>query len=160
MLQFYFSHWSAGECPFLSAKWEYHVYWMHVVFCDPGNYCVHQTSNLQMGFPACLPSVLARDESLKGNRKVRSDLCFFFESEDWFLRQATCQGCHYRPRSEGDNVLGSVRPSVRLSVTQRSYQSKVFVCVSNSRADAVDRLLIFVKFQILYLYCTSVRVGP
>ncbi len=24
---------------------------------------------------------------------------------------------HYRPRSEGDNVLGSVRPSVRLSVS-------------------------------------------
>ncbi len=65
----------------------------------------------------------------------------------------------YRPRSEGDNVLGSVRPSVRPSVWvypgQRSrlcrvrqrakkshYQFKVFVCVPNSRADAVDRLLI------------------
>ncbi len=80
---------------------------------------------------------------------------------------------HYRPRSEGDNVLGSVRPSVcpsvrpsvRLSVcmselsclnrfisprclsvcrpiARRShYQSKMFVCVSTNRADAVDRLL-------------------
>ncbi len=45
---------------------------------------------------------------------------------------------NYRPRSEGDNVLGSVRPSVRLSdlsrlnrLTNKShYQSKVFVCVS------------------------------
>ncbi len=49
----------------------------------------------------------------------------------------------YRPRSEGDNVLGSVRPSVRLSVrpsvrpsvcavksSRSHYQSKVFVCVS------------------------------
>ncbi len=63
----------------------------------------------------------------------------------------------YRPRSEGDNVLGSVRPSVRpsvrLSVSARlcrvrqrakksHYQSEEFVCVPNSRADAVDRLLI------------------
>ncbi len=47
-----------------------------------------------------------------------------------------------------------VRPSFRLSVQpltaevqQRAkkshYQSEVFVCVLNSRADAVDRLLIF-----------------
>ncbi len=57
----------------------------------------------------------------------------------------------YRPRSEGDNVLGSVRPSVRPSARSRlnrqrakknDYQSKVYVCVSNGRADAVDRLLI------------------
>ncbi len=62
-----------------------------------------------------------------------------------------CFWCHafpvydYRPRSEGDNALGSVRPSVRPSVcpsvrlsvcalTAKSirsdYQSKVFVCVS------------------------------
>ncbi len=65
----------------------------------------------------------------------------------------------YWPQSEGDNVLGS--PSVHLSVSaepfdllgtrlcrvrQRAkkshYQSKVFVCVSNSRADEVDRFLI------------------
>ncbi len=42
-------------------------------------------------------------------------------------------GLNYRPRSEGDNVLGSVRPSV-FSLTVKSnknhYQSKVFVCVS------------------------------
>ncbi len=100
---------------------------------------------------------------------------------------------HYRPRSEGDNALGSVCPSVCPSgctqgtlytttpvfgllvhqegaicttqaqyaprctretivwprlclVRQRAkkshYQFEVFVCVSNSRADAVDRLLI------------------
>ena len=54
----------------------------------------------------------------------------------------------YRPRSEEDNVLGSVRPSVRLCrVQQRAkksyYQSRVFVCVSSNRMDAVDRLLIF-----------------
>ena len=76
----------------------------------------------------------------------------------------------YQPQIEGDNVLGSVRPSVcalnvmgqghgqicgtqwsilgaRLCrVQQRAkkshYQSKVFVCVLNNRADGVDRLLI------------------
>ncbi len=55
----------------------------------------------------------------------------------------------------GDNALGSirlsVRPSVRLSVLscwvqhrakKSHYQSMVFGCVSNSHADAVDRLLI------------------
>ena len=70
------------------------------------------------------------------------------------------QFTYYRLRSEGDNILGSVRPSVCLSVRlsvrpsvrlsalsrQRAkkshYQFKVFVCVSNGRADAVDRLLI------------------
>ncbi len=57
---------------------------------------------------------------------------------------------------QGDNVLGSVRPSVcmsvRLSVSVRvqqrakkgHYQSEEFVCVSNNRADAVDRLLMIV----------------
>ncbi len=87
----------------------------------------------------------------------------------------------YRPRSEGDNVIGSVRPSVcpsacpsvRPSVSTQGQRSRsnfwrvavdirglalpcaakgkeeslsvqgVNVCVSNSRADAVDRLLIF-----------------
>ncbi len=69
---------------------------------------------------------------------------------------------NYRPRSEGDNVLGSVRPSVCLSVRslplswlnrvqQRAkrghYQSEVFVCVLNNRADAVDRHLISIKIN-------------
>ncbi len=39
---------------------------------------------------------------------------------------------YYRPQSEGDNVLGSVHPFVRLSV-----------CPSVRCADAVDRLLIW-----------------
>ncbi len=58
-------------------------------------------------------------------------------------------------------LVASVRLSVRLSVCpsvsaltaepfdqkakKSHYQSKVFVCVSNSRADAVDRLLIFIE---------------
>ncbi len=69
----------------------------------------------------------------------------------------------YRPRSEGDTVLGSIRPSVCPSVClsvnaltaepqfwnkneksneKSHFQSKVFVCVPTNRADAVDRLLI------------------
>ena len=38
----------------------------------------------------------------------------------------------YQPRSEGDNVIGSVRPSVHPSVksNKNHSQSKVFVCVS------------------------------
>ena len=59
----------------------------------------------------------------------------------------------YRPRSEGDNVLGSVRPSVCMSelsclsvcriIAQKSHdQSKMFVCLWTNRADAVDLLLI------------------
>ena len=65
---------------------------------------------------------------------------------------------------QGDNVYGSIRPSVHPSVCaltaeqfdplgaqlcrvqQRAkknhYQCRVFVCVSNNRADAVDRLFI------------------
>ena len=39
---------------------------------------------------------------------------------------------------QGDNVLGSVRPSVCLSITVHSHGS-----VSNNCADAVDRLLMF-----------------
>ncbi len=38
---------------------------------------------------------------------------------------------YYRPRSEGDNVLGCVRPSVcPLPLSRHHYQSKVIVCVS------------------------------
>ncbi len=58
----------------------------------------------------------------------------------------------YRPRSEGDNVLGSVRPSVRPSVRLDVRLSLpawgVCLCVCNqwayadNCADAVDRLLI------------------
>ena len=35
-------------------------------------------------------------------------------------------------------VHSSVRLSVRLSVRQCNYQSKVFVCVSNTRMDTVE----------------------
>ncbi len=78
---------------------------------------------------------------------------------------------YYRPRSEGDNVLGGVRPSVRPSLClsksnlwraavdirgsalpsatkskESRYQSEEFVCVSTYCADAVDRLLIIGTF--------------
>ena len=53
----------------------------------------------------------------------------------------------YRPRSEGDNVIGSVRPSVRPFVCLSSLPVRGFclsviirACADNS-ADAVDRLL-------------------
>ncbi len=58
------------------------------------------------------------------------------------------------------SVHPSVRPSVCPSALSRQrakkshYQAKVFVCVSNSRADAVDRLLILNGFKIL----TPVRI--
>ena len=58
----------------------------------------------------------------------------------------------------GNNVFGSVHPSVRSSVKalmpeqQRgSHQSKEFVCVSNSHADAVDRLLILKKVRLILM---------
>ncbi len=38
--------------------------------------------------------------------------------------------------------LGALLCRVRQRAKKSHYQSKVFVCVSNSRADAVDRLLI------------------
>ncbi len=45
---------------------------------------------------------------------------------------------------QGDNEIGSIRPSVCLSVSVRSHnQSKVFVCVWNNCTDAVDRFLIY-----------------
>ena len=39
-------------------------------------------------------------------------------------------------------MLGARLCRVRQRAKRSTYQSKVFVCVSNSRADAVDRLLI------------------
>ena len=61
----------------------------------------------------------------------------------------------YQPRSEGDNVLGSVRPSFRLSVRQsvcptsalpsaakskeESLSVQDFVCMLTNCMDAVDR---------------------
>ena len=67
--------------------------------------------------------------------------------------------CYYRPRSEGDNVLGSVRPSdlSRLNrVQQRAkkshYQSTEFVCVSNCRADVVDRFLISQLYTMFLVF--------
>ena len=63
--------------------------------------------------------------------------------------------CYYRSRSgEIMYLIASVRPSVRLYVRallfepfdldfwKSHYQSKIVVCVSTNRADAVDRLLI------------------
>ncbi len=55
---------------------------------------------------------------------------------------------NYRPQSEGDNVLGSVRPSVRLSgsaLTAEPFDLRVIIsprCLSVCRANAVDLLLI------------------
>ncbi len=68
--------------------------------------------------------------------------------------QVWLPGWHsYRPRSEGDNVLGSVRPSVRLFVCALLSEpfdlQSVCLCACNqwayadNRADAVDWLLIF-----------------
>ncbi len=66
---------------------------------------------------------------------------------------------YYRPRSAGDNVIGSVCLSVRLFVCpsvsaltnefetkmkraeNSHYQSEVFVCVSTNHVDAVGQLL-------------------
>ncbi len=68
----------------------------------------------------------------------------------------------YRPRSEGDNVLGSVRPSVRPSVCLfvcLCVLQSVCLCACNqwayadNRADAVDRLLI--KFMITLKHTLS-----
>ncbi len=87
----------------------------------------------------------------------------------------------------GDNALGSVRPSVclfvcpsspvcRISGAQRSilgawlcrtqqrakksyYQSKMFVCVSTNRADAVDRLLIQCLLLVLIHGASSNTAG-
>ncbi len=50
------------------------------------------------------------------------------------LTHFTQASFYYRPRSEGDSVLGSIRLSVRRSVSTMSnnhhYQSKVIICVS------------------------------
>ncbi len=79
----------------------------------------------------------------------------------------------YRPRSEGDNVLGSVRPSVRPSVCpsvsaltlekngRRVIISPRYLSVCRlSRADAVDRLLIFGRsvFITVFLYAEPFKV--
>ena len=73
---------------------------------------------------------------------------------------------YYRPRSEGDNVLGCVRPSVRPSVSakkskEESLSVRGFVCVSNNGADAVDRLLICYLFlSYSELFNTVVPMPP
>ncbi len=62
----------------------------------------------------------------------------------------------YQPRSEGDNVLGSVRPSVYLFGCIRyesHYQSKVFVCVSVISG----RMRIIVQMQSISCFVTE---GP
>ncbi len=84
-----------------------------------------------------------------------------YVQQDMFYRKSNH---NYRPRSEGDNVIGSVRLSVRPSVCPSvcvsvralllgakggHYRSEGFVCLSvisracaDNCADAVDRLLI------------------
>ncbi len=47
-----------------------------------------------------------------------------------------------RPSALSRLILGARLCRVRQRAKKSHYQSKVFVCVSNSRADAVDRLLI------------------
>ncbi len=61
---------------------------------------------------------------------------------------------YYQPRTKGDNVQGSVCLSVSLC---GHYWSESFVCLSVIRgvcaddlADAVDRLLIFIRNQNSY----------
>ncbi len=44
------------------------------------------------------------------------------------------------------DLLGAQLCRVRQRAKKSHYQSKVFVCVSNSRADAVDRLLILLSY--------------
>ncbi len=83
----------------------------------------------------------------------------------WHIPHISCNV--YRPRSEGDNVLGSVRPSVRLSVrpsvrlsvrlsplswlNRLTYDLCLCLCnqsaYADNRADAVDRLLIMQCFE-------------
>ncbi len=74
----------------------------------------------------------------------------------WGFMGICIDSIDYRPRSEGDNVLGSIRPPSALSRLKSHYQSKVFVCVSNSRADAVDRLLIFYKSRLDLWGCMEI----
>ncbi len=71
---------------------------------------------------------------------------------------------------QGDNALGTVRPSVHLSVCpsvrlsvhlsiyakENDYQSKMFVCVSTNRADAVDRLLILF-YEGVHYDCEAIQ---
>ncbi len=74
------------------------------------------------------------------------------ERRNWSIRSVLPKRCCYRPRSEGDNVIGSIRPSVRLCEAKGGhYQSEGYVCLSvisracaDNRVDAVDRLLIFI----------------
>ncbi len=78
---------------------------------------------------------------------------------------------------QGDNVLGSVRPSVLSWLNHLTYltqklghfamaappppldqplQSVVFFCVSNNSANAVDRLLIFKFFSLMSRFYKSI----
>ena len=100
------------------------------------------------------------------NVKIQYVMVFFFirlilvpemlqmkkPSRDTKYRSKKVYKDFYRPQSKGDNVLGNVRPSVRLSVGQQRarkshYQSRVFVCVSSNRTDAVDWLLILLYYK-------------
>ena len=64
--------------------------------------------------------------------------------------------CFYRPRSEGDNVIGSIRPSVCVSLDMfvRALLFELFDLGScnqgaygDNLAEAVDRLLIYYIFS-------------
>ena len=76
--------------------------------------------------------------------------------------------CNYRPRSEGDNVIGSVRPSVCLSVClselsclnrltfDLDYRSEGLSVISrafaDNHADAVDQLLISIISLVAFFH--------
>ncbi len=99
------------------------------------------------GFPRL--DIRGNSADICGSRCVADML---IKQVKFFLRVYTLAENNYRPRSEGDYVLGGVRPSVCLSVCQfvslSLPVSGVCLCVCNQWAgadycaDAVDRLLI------------------
>ncbi len=61
--------------------------------------------------------------------------------------------------AEPFDLLGARLCRVRQRAKKSHYQAKVFVCVSNSRMDAVDRL--FVKYNHLHnITSTCMNKGP
>ncbi len=75
--------------------------------------------------PPYKPCLMLYDHvSLENDRQRNA--CAYVDRHVYNKAALYCITLYYRPRSEGDNVFGSVRPSVCLFV----YQSKVFVCVS------------------------------
>ena len=70
-------------------------------------------------------------------------LDFFVKEYACLLQEGNLLLCNYRPRSEGDNALGSVRPSVCPFVCP-------FVCLCSPQLEA--------KMTITSLRCLSVSV--